>query len=114
MTVFLDTFAGCKARLEQGLLSLESFFKTLKKDEAQIRIRRDVACVSAASTLDDGTFTYKIRRVVDDLDDGIKIKSKIPLTQSTSRFNLKHVLDDVEFDRPLTLDRKTLLANKRR
>jgi len=35
-------------------------------------------------------------------------------TFSTASFKLKHVLDDVDFDQPLTLDRKRFLANKRK
>jgi len=70
---------------------------------------------SAISSLDDGVYkSAKISgQIIDDLDDGIKIKPFAPLKQSTPRFNVKHVLDDLDFDQALTLDRKAFLANKR-
>lgn len=100
-----DSFAKCKVLLENGLQNLIQFESRLKKEEARIRIRRGAAC-AGASSLDDGL----MGQMLDDIDN-VKI-GQLPLKQTSPKFNLKHVMDDVDFDQPLTLDRKVDLANK--
>ena len=72
-----------------------------------------------ASSLDDGlTVKTKNGRIIEsNLDDSFSATAgKVfpKTTFSTASFKLKHVLDDVDFDQPLTLDRKRFLANKRK
>ena len=72
-----------------------------------------------ASSLDDGlTVKTKSGQIIEsNLDDSLPAAAGKVLpktTFSTSKFRLKHVLDDVDFDQPLTLNRKSFLANKRK
>ena len=71
------------------------------------------------SSLDDGlTVKTKNGRIIEsNLDDSFSATAGKVLpktTFSTASFKLKHVLDDVDFDQSLTLDRKRFLANKRK
>ena len=113
----LDSFAKCKLALERGLHKLNDFVLQLKKHEAKIRVRRRAACGGApSSTLDGGLTLKKSGQIIDDLDNSFAkvFPGGAKQTVSTTKFKLKHVLDDVDFDQPLTLDRKRFLANKRK
>ena len=72
-----------------------------------------------AASLDDGlTVKTKNGRIIEsNLDDSFSATAGKVLpktTFSSARFRLKHVLDDVDFEQPLTLDQKLFLANKRK
>ena len=106
------------------LQKLKDFERISKKSQAKLRIRRDAICGGGGPTR---TLPKKIKA---DLDNNIVrgtgqsvlekirpkwdlVKLRHMLTQTSQKFNLRHVLDDVDFDMPLTLGRKSTLANKR-
>ena len=114
----LDSFAKCKLALERGLHKLNDFVLQLKKHEAKIRVRRRAACgAGARAPSSGGDLTLKKSgQIIDDLDNSFAkvLPGGVKQTLSTTKFKLKHVLDDVDFDQPLTLDRKRFLAKKRK
>ena len=95
-------------RFSHELQKLKDFERIFKKSEAKLRIRRDAICGGIVETK--GTLAGKIAKV--DLDNNL-LRSFKKLTQTSPKFNLRHVLDDIDFDVPLTLGRKSTLANKR-
>ena len=112
------------------LQKLKDFERISKKSQAKLRIRRDAPCGGGGSIRTRGTLGQNIKP---DLDNNLlrgtgqsvveKIRPKFDLvklrhglkrlTQTSPKFNLRHVLDDIDFDMPLTLGRKSTLANKR-
>ena len=110
----LDSFAKCMGLLSQELQKLKDLEKSWKKSQAKLRIRRDAVCGgggggSAATRIGSKKVSSQI-----DLDNNLLGSTAFKgLTQTSSKFNLRHVLDDIDFDAPLTLGRKSTLANKR-
>ena len=100
--------------LSQELQKLKDLEKSWKKSQAKLRIRRDAVCGgggggSAATRIGSQKVSSQI-----DLDNNLLGSTAFKgLTQTSSKFNLRHVLDDIDFDAPLTLGRKSTLANKR-
>lgn len=100
--------------LSQELQKLKDLEKSWKKSQAKLRIRRDAVCGgggggSAATRIGSKKVSSQI-----DLDNNLLGSTAFKgLTQTSSKFNLRHVLDDIDFDAPLTLGRKSTLANKR-
>lgn len=96
--------------LSQELQKLKDLEKTWKKSQAKLRIRRDAVCGGSIAGKKVSPGASQI-----DLDNNLVVASSSfkKLTQTTPKFNLKHVLDDIDFDMPLTVGRKSTLANKR-
>lgn len=107
--------------LSQELQKLKDLEKSWKKSQAKLRIRRDAVCgggggggrVSGSGKGSMVEGTKKVSSQID-LDNNLLGSAAFKgLTQTSPKFNLRHVLDDIDFDVPLTLGRKSTLANKR-
>ena len=117
----LDSFAKCMGLLSQELQKLKDLEKSWKKSQAKLRIRRDAVCgggggggrVSGSGKGSMVEGTKKVSSQID-LDNNLLGSAAFKgLTQTSPKFNLRHVQDDIDFDVPLTLGRKSTLANKR-
>ena len=107
-----DSFAKCMGLLGLQLQKLKDFERISKKSQAKLRIRRDAICGGGGGSAP-RTLPKKIEADLDNNLVKLRKTGQRVLSQTSQKFNLRHVLDDIDFDMPLTLGRKSTLANKR-